>query len=352
MRNKLSSIWTVCLLGILILASARGPAVAWQKAPPAASSVYLPIIFLSGSQTLPTSTPTPTPTATATATATATPTEQPGWLNYVNQLRALGNLPAVTDNTDWSNGCWYHARYMVKNDIIAHDEDSGNPWYTPEGQAAAQNSNLMVSISTATSDESAVDSWLTGPFHGVGIIDSALWEAGFGSYREADGGWQMGGCLDVLRGLGSTPPSITFPVFWPANGATMPYLAYYGTESPDPLTSCPGYAAPSGPPIYLQIGDGSQIPGVTAYSFLQGSTPLELCVFDETSYTNPNGQLQDLGRNVLGARDAIIIMPRSPLASGTQYTVSITTNGQTYTWSFTTSLLLYSEPGPSLETIR
>ncbi len=298
-------------------------------------AAFMPVILRQGT---PTATVTLTPAPTATVTPTPTPTTPPaaGWLGYINSLRALGDLPALTENTSWGNGCWLHSRYMVKNDVIQHSEDSGNPWYTAEGQAAAQNSDLSVSSSTGMTDEDAIDSWMSGPFHGVGILDPALAVSGFGAYREADGGWQTGACLDVLRGLGSVPPSVTFPVKWPGDGEIMPYSAFWGGESPNPLSSCSGYSAPSGPPIYLMIGSGSLTPSVTAHSFQQGSTPLDHCIFDETSYTNPSGSDQNLGRAVLNMRDAII-MPRAALTPGATYTVSITTNGQTYTWSFIVS---------------
>jgi hypothetical protein len=159
----------------------------------------------------------------------------------------------------------------------------------------------------------------------------------YGSYREEDGGWEMGGCLDVLRGLGTISPSISFPIRWPEDGATMPYDTYNGGESPDPLSSCNGYSIPSGPPIYFQIGSGNQVPNVTSHSFQLGASVLESCVFDETSYINPNPSYQSLGRSVLNARDAIIIIPRYPLTPSTTYSVSITVNGQVYNWSFTTS---------------
>jgi len=145
----------------------------------------------------------------------------------------------------------------------------------------------------------------------------------------------MGACLDVLRGRGSNPAGVTFPIRWPGNDISMPYLAYGGTEFPDPLTSCPGYDAPSGLPIYLMIDPNGPAPNVTAHSFMQGSAPIEHCVFDETRYTNPDSYSQSLGRAVLGMRSAIILMPRNPLTPGASYTVSITTNGQNYTWSFT-----------------
>jgi hypothetical protein len=94
---------------------------------------------------------------------------------------------------------------------------------------------------------------------------------------------------------------------------------------------------PSGLPIILQIGPGNLTPSVTAHSFIQGTTALEHCVFDETNYTNPDSSTQNTGRNILNSRDAIVLIPRAPLTPGATYTVSITANGQMYAWSFVVS---------------
>ncbi|HZY45617.1 MAG TPA: CAP domain-containing protein [Anaerolineae bacterium] len=257
------------------------------------------------------------------------------WLDYVNYYRALANLPSVTENPIWSDGDWKHGRYMVKNDFIGHDEDPANPWYTPEGRTAAQNGNTMVSSSATVTDSYAIDFWMRAPFHAVGILDPALGQIGFGSYREADGGWQMGATLDVIRGLGAIPPAVAFPIEYPGDGATIGLRSYTGGEWPDPLSSCAGYTTPSGLPIILQIGPGNLMPSVTTHSFKQSTTSLEHCIFDETNYVNPDSTTQGVGRSVLNARDAIVLIPRSPLTAGATYTVSIATNGQTYTWAFT-----------------
>ncbi len=264
------------------------------------------------------------------------PPTGPAWLDYVNQLRAVGNLPPVTENTSWAQGCYNHSRYMVKNGVITHSEDPGNTWYTSEGLAAAQNGNVLVSSDVNNSDESALDGWMSGPFHGVGIIDPALLQVGYGSYREDIGTWRMGATLDVLRGLGTIPGSVTFPIRWPQDGGVMPYTSYRGGELPNPLSGCSGYTVPSGPPIYLMIGSGSVTPSVTAHSLTYNGSPQQHCIFDETNYTNsgdPSGQ--QTGRAVLNMRNAIVIMPRYALVAGGSYIVSITTNGQTYTWTFT-----------------
>ncbi len=290
--------------------------------PAPAQGAYLPVVLNNYAIQSPTATPIPVPS---------------GWLGYFNDLRARGGLPALSENATWSSGCTLHARYMVKTDTITHAEDPASPWYTAEGDAAAGNSNLMVSSDVNASDESAFDLWMTGPFHGIGLIDPNLSATGFGSYREATGTWRMGACVDVWSGWTGVPDTVTFPILWPGDGETMPYTSFDGSEMPDPLSSC-GYTAPSGPPVYLLLGPGwSTVPNVTASSFKQGNTELPHCVFDETSYTNPDSDLQDLGRSILDARDAVVLMPQAPLTPGAGYTVSITVSGQTYTWSFTVS---------------
>lgn len=256
------------------------------------------------------------------------------WLGRVNELRAKANLPAVTENTVWSDGDWKHSRYMVKNDTITHSEDSSNEWYTEEGAEAATNSNVSIDANINASDVGHIDSWMEGPFHGIAIVDPKLTQMGYGSYREDIGQWKVGATLDVLRGRESVPDSVTFPVMWPADGQSTDLTTFHGNESPDPLSSCSGYEAPTGMPIYLQLGTGDVTPDVTNTSLQQGGQSLEHCVFDETTYTNDNSSLQSLGRSILNMRDAVVIIPRDVLVEGSSYTVSVTTNGETYTWTF------------------
>ena len=222
---------------------------------------------------------------------------------------------------------------MVKNDFIGHTEDPGNPWYTPEGLKAAQSSNLAVFSNINTTDEAAVAAWMDGPFHALGVLDPALKQVGFGSYRENIGLYRVGAALNVIQGLGSIPSGTKFPIFFPADGTKTPLSTFTG-ESPSPLSSCPGYSIPSGSNIILQIGDGSKTPNVTAHSFLKNGIAQPHCIFDETNYQNSDSISQTLGRSILNSRDAIVIMPRDPLIPGATYSVSITVNGKTHAWSF------------------
>ncbi len=259
----------------------------------------------------------------------------PAWLVYFNLFRSQAILPSVIENVDWSAGGVLHSRYMVKNDLITHYEDPNNAWYTEEGYEAGRNGNIFVSSSSATSDETAIDFWMVAPFHAISMLDPQLHTTALGSYREANGGWQTGVTLDVLRGRGTLPPGISFPLPFPSNGGETWLHRFNGNEWPDPLTSCPGYSPPTGAPIMLQLGAGDVIPSVTSFSLKAGASSLPACIFDETNYTNPNGSTQSTGRSILNSRDAVIIIPRNPLVSGQEYTVSVSANGNVTQWSFT-----------------
>jgi len=255
-----------------------------------------------------------------------------GWLSHLNFYRATAYLSPVTENTAWSDGDRKHSIYMVKTDALQHGEYSNNTWYTPEGQTAARQSNLFMSSNRDDTDARIIDTWMQSPFHAIGLLDPRLVQVGFGSHREAHGRRATGAAMNVIAGIHHTTKA-TYPIFWPGAGTTIPIGLHWG-EYPSPLTSCPGYAVPSGLPLILQIGAGDLTPVVSTTSFTRNGQPLQHCVFDETTYNNPDRRQQRLGRNILGARDAIVLIPRAPLSPGTTYTASITANGHAYTWSF------------------
>lgn len=258
----------------------------------------------------------------------------PEWLLYLNAYRTSAGLGPLVHESTWSAGAVLHARYTVKEDLLAHSENSSSPWYSADGHTAAQNSNVMASSSASTTDQFAIDLWMQGPFHAVGMIDPRLARTGYGSYRESDGSYQMAAALDVLRGRSGSASGISWPLLWPGPGKTVPIGRYSGNEYPNPLTACPGYSAPSGLPVIAQFGSGSANPVVTASSFSSNGQPLEHCIITETTYANSDASAQSLGRAVLAGRDAVVLIPRTPLTSGATYTASLTVNGTTHTWSF------------------
>ena len=312
---------------------------------------------------LPSATPAPPDGAGAGVTSLGTPahfplvifpgpTGTPGpvnpptgsdWRVFLNYYRAVAHLPPLAENTDWSQGAFNHARYLVENDVNTPSEDPALAWYTTEGAAAGPQSLWQLRGEANWLDVQTFDHFMRWPFHALSIIDPALQSYGYGRYSEpgADPGpFHTGAVLDVRRGLAQ--PNVAYPVKWPDQNTAVYLTSYDGGEQPDPLTSCSGLGlnGPAGLPVILQVGPGNAIdantprPVVTFSSFKENGATRDHCIFDETTYQNSIASLRDEGRALLAARDAIVLIPRAPLVAGRSYTVTITALGQTHTWTF------------------
>jgi hypothetical protein len=257
----------------------------------------------------------------------------PGWLERLNLYRAAALLPPVVEDPALSGAVFQHAHYMVLHGIVKHSQNRRDSGATPEGAAAAARSNLAGSIHSTEPDSWAVDTWMQAPFHALGILDPALQQVGFGIDRARSGRVQTAAGLDVTRGRNLAPLSVSYPIVWPAGGASVP-LAMHTAEYPSPLTSCPGYKAPTGLPLIVQLGSGTAVPHVTGSWLGEGERWLDHCVFDEGTYRNHDRVQQRLGRRILAARNAIILIPREPLRSGSSYRAVVQVNGQQIDWTF------------------
>jgi hypothetical protein len=227
-----------------------------------------------------------------------------------------------------------HARYMVMHDVVVHSEKARYSWATSEGAKAGAVSNLAGSFSDREPDTWAIDTWMQAPFHAIGILDPALQHVGFGIHRARNGKIQTAAGLDVIHGrfpVAST--SVAYPIVWPADGMAVP-LSEGIAEYPNPLSSCNGYKTPTGLPLVVQIGSGDGVTRVTRSSISEDDRALEHCVFDETTYHNGNKVQQRVGRSILAARDAIVLIPRKPLKAGFQYRAIIDVSGRRIEWTF------------------
>jgi len=251
------------------------------------------------------------------------------WLDRVNAIRAAADLPPLEEDAEWSAGSALHSRYMVKNDHLGHDEDERNPWFTPEGEAAAENGLAYTNDRYDADVQRGIDAFLTTPFHLVSVLDPRLVKAGSGWYRERKGSYQAAVTMDVSRGLSAKAPATDFPILFPENGKTMPFSRYYGIERPNPLPGCPGKSV-LGAPMIVQLASAPEDVSVT---LTRAGEEVDLCVFDETTYVHPDPVEQEDGRAVLGARHAIVIMPRDPFTHDT-YRVRLTSRGETFSWWF------------------
>lgn len=285
---------------------------------------------------------TPLPwTSTFTFTTAAPPPEAPLWLKRVNQHRASAGLAPVTSNSGWTEGCRKHAEYMVKARSLGHSEDPGSPWASADGAACGAVANVAAGSGsqplTPPSDADVIDTWMTGPFHGLGLVDPRLTQLAYGRHDErGPAGYRWAAALDVLRGLGAGSGAV-YPVTWPGPLGSTDLTAYRAPEYPDPLASCAGFTLPAGLPILVQLGPVGAPVQVTSSTLSVGGRLLEHCVFSEASYVHGDGAAQQLGRSVLGSRGAVVVMPRHPLERGQRYAVAVVTSTQTVSWEFSTA---------------
>jgi hypothetical protein len=137
--------------------------------------------------------------------------------------------------------------------------------------------------------------------------------------------------LDFHRGRTTDLTYDRYPVLWPGDGSTIGLTQSFVAPNPNPLTACPGYTAPSGLPISLQL---AEVPDITSASLLENGVPVEHCVVDADSYTNPDPLHEEVARSLMETWRFGIVIPRAALNVGSTYTVNVTVNGEELSWSF------------------
>ncbi|MEO6651130.1 MAG: CAP domain-containing protein [Ilumatobacteraceae bacterium] len=245
------------------------------------------------------------------------------WMTTVNVYRAMSGLGPVSENPTWSAEGRAHSCYMLQNGI-AHDEIPGNPGYTSGGDVAGNSGNVAVSSNISTTARQHVELWMTGPFHAIGVLRHSLRSSGFGlcAQESTPTPWRSGGTLDVIRGIDGSAPRPASPILFPGNGATVP-LHSFVTEFPNPLTMC-GWSGAAGLPLIAMMPSDVS----SASSTITGPTgPIQTCTLHRGNASDATA------RAILAGDNAVVVMPRDPLADGT-YTVTVNTNGGKVTWSF------------------
>jgi hypothetical protein len=244
------------------------------------------------------------------------------WLTTVNYYRAMSGLTPVAGDAGLSAGAYNHSCYMLQNGI-SHDELPGSPGYTVDGDAAGNNGNVAVSSVFNTTARSHIELWMTGPFHAIGVLRPNLLTSGFGKCdNPATSPWRSGGTLDVLHGLGPSVPQ-TAPILFPGNGTTT-NLDRFIVETPDPLGFC-GWTGSAGLPVIAMMPEDIVVHPTASITGPSG--PLQTCVLSELNTTSTASA-------ILAGNNAVVVIPRAPLAPGT-YTVSVVTTSRTVNWSFT-----------------
>ncbi len=296
----------------------------------------------------------------------------------VNYYRAMAKLPPIVDDPAISTGALNHARYLVKNGIAGGDlvldkqdlhrqmpqdavrfEVKGKPFYTDDGASSGRNATVVTAHSIDLSGADFVDRLMTMPFSGLIPMVPQFSVAGLGAYCDP------GQCAIVIPyrfaleksvrialydgpasdltwnpRLGLIPAEtgrLRIPVEFPPDGATVNLQSFAGADFPDPLSSCPGYKAPTGSPISIQLGEGYGPDGsleVSSDFVTRDGVEIETCLITSQSYEGRTSEQTEFGKNGLARIGAAVIVPREPLTPG-RYRVALKEADKLYEWGFT-----------------
>ena len=264
----------------------------------------------------------PLTTAHASAT-TSSAAEVADALSSVNYYRAMAGLAPVTINDSLAPGARNHSCYMLLNGM-SHDESTTAAGYTVDGQYAGKHANIAVTSDASKSADGFVQLWMAAPFHAIGILRPNLTSVSYGSCTDpaAPLAWRKGATLDVLSGLGPRP-SLGAPIVWPGDGSTTK-LDKFIVETPDPLAMC-GWSSGGGLPVIAMMPE----PAVNASATITGPNgALPVCALSAQNVSDA------AAKSILAGNNAVTVLPRNPLVPGV-YTVSVTTDARTVSWSFT-----------------
>ena len=225
------------------------------------------------------------------------------WLERVNYYRQVAGLSPVVESQAYNADLAKHVAYMLFNvptEGLWHGETPGRPGYTPEGNQAAKESNLLFGGRGITPAQ-AIDAWMGSIQHRYGILRPDLTTTGFGLGCDSQ---NCGAGLNVIRGI-----------IW--NTSLKPEGVFF-----------PG-------PDQKGVKTGITL----TWQFLSDST----AVLESASLENSSGQSVPFGTTSPPNGDyfnMVSVNPDASLAPYTTYTASITvqlgSNQLNRTWSFTT----------------
>jgi len=287
----------------------------------------------------------PAPVAGAAALSPQSSAPQPiisssDWLGEINYYRTGSGLAAVTNNSSWTQGIADHLVYLAKTPASyftgqyqsLHTENPASPYYTALGAQEAARSDLLEGAVGATPTH-LIDGWLAAPFHAIGILRQGLSQVAF-AYDPTTG--DAG--LDILSGLDSSQSPPSSPILFPGDGLSTDLSVYSGGEAPDPLETCGWQGQNVGLPLIAlltKVPSASLTATLTAQGGVSESSAAgTLCVVDSSTYHSSDPVYGPTGAAILSGDDAVVLIPRQPLANGA-YSVSINQPGsQPLSWSF------------------
>jgi uncharacterized protein YkwD len=257
----------------------------------------------------------------------------------MNEIRAQAGIGLFRQNTGLDQAALGHSAYQVINAVEGHIEDPSMPAYFGRNHSDRMNKvNYNYShtgrtevtatgykVSVANTPEAGillVEVLMSAPYHRNEMLKPALADIGVGFYSDDKL------TTTLTMDLGNTdaneqgaPENIAF--VWPPNNSTAIFTQLAGRENPNPIPE-----------------NGSLPAGYPASVHVNGEFRL-ITKVDKFEMRDPSGNL--VNTKLLIPRDFVALIPRSPLAKNTRYTVNFEAETDEYrpvaikkSWSFTT----------------
>lgn len=243
----------------------------------------------------------------------------------LNAWRAAAGIPPVREfRAAWNQGCALHNRYTQHIGRLEHFEQTSDGFYTPAGDDAARNSELV------TIEAGPRRAFIDGVYHRLTVLQPRLRASGFSaSYGST--------CLrtagpGVIDDETRTPDLTLYP--WPPKGARDQPTTWglAALELPSPLDDAPGartlgllLSVSVNGPWATSLDPRSTV--TQASLVADGGKPVPLAISDTRSV---NGDFLDGG---------FALLPRAALAPLTWYTAhaegSVSARGVTYPFRLT-----------------
>jgi hypothetical protein len=231
----------------------------------------------------------------------------PEIVQRLSQQREANGIPGgLIERPDWSADCAKHNYYEAQTGALSHSEDPSSPFYSAEGNWAAENSVLAYGASWSQGNP-----WEEAPIHLIQMLAPQLGEMGAAENDNYN-------CATTWPGYHRPgPPSLT-AYSYPGNGVSGIAPTERAAESP----SVPGdqVGLPGGTATgryllaYLLGVEASDTPDVTVTATLSAASgPVDLRVVDSTN--------EEIG--VYMPQPSAFLIPAQPLRPLTAYEADV-----------------------------
>jgi hypothetical protein len=226
-------------------------------------------------------------------------------LSAVNYERQMAGFDPLKENADLSKSCQLHARYMAGNDLLTHNEQPGNAFYTADGAWAASHSVLARNSAGFYGNP-----WKDAPFHEFQALHPWLRTTGVG----AAGTYA---CMVTLGERDAANPSDIKLLTVPGPGQFSPpaQIAREAPFVPGDEVGLPE-GTKTGPHIYVYAVGPERFEKV----YVQAAT---LTAADDGSQVPLRWVDAGSPRSGRYLEGGVILIPEAPLRENTTYTVRI-----------------------------